>query len=230
MRIGANLILKDGLACQSHNWEFYRPIGPLNLALDALSRYQVDEINIISLDYRTKKDLKHSINSLMECACSTPITFGGGISFQNMNLILEALPAERYSFCSSVIANDLRPIEQVTKKLGRQSVVGCMPVKLSGHFVEIYYPKENRFIEMTKSLLGIFTANCDELLVYDVEADGQKKGFNFKLLEKLQIAPSKTIISGGITKKDVNYAELIGLCAVQLDNSILHYENGGDFL
>ena len=64
MRVGSNLILKDGFVCQSHNWGLYRKIGTLQTSLNALSRYRIDEINIISLSYKKNEDF---ISTLFHC-------------------------------------------------------------------------------------------------------------------------------------------------------------------
>lgn len=229
MRIGATLLLKDGLACQSHGWNYYRPIGPLSEALSALTRYQIDEVNVICLDHKDGRNLSSSIEILANCACSTPLTFGGGITSNNVRLILDVLPAERYSFCSSLISNELASIKAVSKTLGLQSVVGCMPVRLIEDQLEIYHPTNGVFVSLSQNIQRSFADNCDEVIVYDVESDGQKTGFNFDILDKLSMGLSKTIISGGVRKTDVSRANEFGLNAIHVDNSCLHFENGGTF-
>ena len=229
MRIGANLVLIEGLTHQSHNWNFYRPIGPLQDALDALSRYEVDEINVISLDYKKIDGLHLSVEKLLECNCTTPLTFGGGINIQNIDMVLKNLPAERYSFCSSLISNELSPVKKVISILGFQAVVGCMPIRIVDEKIEIFFPKEAKFVELSEDIIETFIVNCDEIIVYDTEADGQKTGFNFDIFKKLQIEPSQTIISGGIVQKDIKHATSLGISAVHIDNSSLHFENGGAF-
>ena len=89
MRVGSNLILKDGFVCQSHNWGLYRKIGTLQTSLNALSRYRIDEINIISLSYQKNEDLINDIKILTNCFCPTPITFGGGINTENYKILLK---------------------------------------------------------------------------------------------------------------------------------------------
>lgn len=229
MRVGATLLFKNGFACQSHRWSYYRPIGTINQALGALTRYQVDEINVICLDYKDGKDLSTSIATLANCACSTPLTFGGGITQDSVQALLKVLPAERYSFCSSIIANELGAVRAVSKSLGLQSVVGCMPVRLNRDQVEIFNPAMSVYVPLSREIRERFDDNCDEVIVYDVEADGLKTGFNFEILERVGIHASKTIISGGIRKSDVSRARQLGLSAIHVDNSCLHFENGGSF-
>jgi imidazole glycerol phosphate synthase subunit HisF len=226
MRVGANLILKNGLACQSHNWNSYRQIGTLQTALNALTRYSVDEINITSLSYKDNIDLKNDIEILQKCFCSTPITFGGGINNDNVNLIFELLPAERYSFCSSILENQVDFIKRMTSVFGRQSIIGIMPIKLFEKTIKIFNPTIGLFVPLTDNIISRYIEICDEIVIYDVNSDGLKCGFDFRLVEKIPIKPNKIIISGGITRYDISTAIEIGLSAVYVDNAFLHRENG----
>ena len=226
MRVGSNLILKDGFVCQSHNWGLYRKIGTLQTSLNALSRYRIDEINIISLSYQKNEDLINDIQILTNCFCPTPITFGGGINTENYKILLKELPAERYSFCSSLVENQVKPIEEIMSVLGRQSIIGVMPLKICRGEIRLFNPKAGLFTPLTDEISSRYEEFCDEIVIYDVSSDGLKSGFNFKLLENIPFRSEKIILSGGIINSDISIAQEIGCSAVYVDNSVLHYENG----
>lgn len=226
MRVGCNLIVKEGNAYQSHFWEYYRPIGSIKRALEALTRYEVDEINIICLDYQAKQEFNKSIDTILESFCPTPIIFGGGINPFNYKKVLNILPSERFSFCSSILKEEFDFISKIRDRLGNQAIIGVMPLRKTREYLEIFCPRDKKFIRLTKEIVSKFVEYADEVLIYDIENDGSKKNFNFDLLEDLKIERNRLIISGGITKKSVKLARKIGLSAVYIDNSMLHVENG----
>ena len=58
----------------------------------------------------------------------------------------------------------------------------------------------------------------------DAESEGSKKGFNFKVFKYIEFPISRIIISGGLTKSDINKAKRMGLAGVSIDNFALHSE------
>lgn len=226
MRVGSNLIIKDGFVCQSHSWGLHRRIGTLQSALNALSRYRVDEINIISLSYQKHIDLIRDLKVILNCYCPTPLTFGGGINKENYKTLLKQLPAERYSFCSLLVENQIEPIKEIMSVLGRQSIVGVMPLKIDKGELKIFNPASGNFIPLTDEICFRYDEYCDEIVIYDVSSDGFKSGFNFSILENIAFRLQKLIISGGIVKSDISTAKEMGCSAVFIDNSALHYEHG----
>ena len=226
MRIGCNLIVKKGYAYQSHFWEYYRPIGSIKSALEALTRYEVDEINIICLDYQARQDFTESVGSILESFCPTPIIFGGGINPSNYETLLNVLPSERFSFCSPILKEEFDIISKIKDRLGVQAIVGVMPLRKTREYLEIFCPRDKKFLRLTLEIISKFVEYADEILIYDIANDGSKKNFNFDLLDSLKIERNRLIISGGITKDSVNVARKIGISAVYVDNSTLHVENG----
>jgi len=230
LRLGANIIVIGGVAYQSHGWRLHRPLGSLSRAMEALNRYQVDEINVISLDQRYKSSFKATLNNLLKATCQTPTVFGGGINAHNIDFLLESLPTERYSFSNCFLENNLQVIKKIKENLGNQAIVGVMPLRFIGQDLQIFNSMRNSFEKLKNKHVENFYNFADEIMVFDVAGDGLKTGFDFSLLEILGIENEKIIISGGITKKDLILAKKNKIAAVYVDNSVLHKEFGGDFL
>ena len=226
MRIGSTILLKDEKCYQSYNWEVFRPLGSLQVALDSLDEYECDEVAIIrpvrdsdSLDLFSK-----DLDVLRRIKTSTPISFGGGIrSIEHLNL-LEGLPIERLIFSSSFIENNISLVGSASELLGKQAIQCLLPVKREADVTHIYRSDRTKFLGLDEIDLNIIDELANEVVLYDIKNDGLHDSFDVSILDSFSFLRSKLVITGGVGKSTIDWARVQGLASVLIDNKVLHHE------
>ena len=199
MRLGANLLLKDGRVWQSYGWNFLRPLGSLQVAVDSLDEYHCDEISIIrpirKID--SKESLDIDINALNKLKTSTPISFGGGLRSLNQLNRINDIPIERLIFSSAFIEKNKKLLDQALNRFGRQAIQCLLPfVEKDGKYF-IYFPKKKKYIDLSMFDFEFIDANANEIILYDCRNEGSNSIFDLKFIENIPICHSRLIISGG---------------------------------
>lgn len=229
MRIGSILLLR-GLHCiQSESWKIYRPLGNLKRCLDALSELECDEVAVINVT-RGPESIGDGIlqNDILKQSlmCSTPISFGGGLrSIYDLEKVSN-LPIERICLSSAFINGNEPLLEYAIKQFGRQAVQCVLPFRYCDKTAtfELFCSEENVFIPFNPEIMCLINSYANEVIFYDTSAEGLYNSFNWKILEQIDYPLDKTIISGGIGLEIINQAKKMGLAAVLIDNSSLHFE------
>ena len=107
MRIGSTLLLNNRNCVQSYYWNYFRPLGSMQLAMDSLEQFECDEVAIIRpvRDQDSMELFAKDLDVISRLKTMTPISFGGGIrSLHHLELLMD-LPIERLVFSSSFIKN-----------------------------------------------------------------------------------------------------------------------------
>ena len=105
MRVGASVILKNGLAVQSYGWDTLRPLGILSSVLSSLDEYECDEISVLRYARGQQSQTYFDVDTecLKNCVTSSPISFGGGIKTQKDLDVIRELPIERLAIVQSKV-------------------------------------------------------------------------------------------------------------------------------
>ncbi len=226
MRIGAMVLLREGVAVQSYGWQLVRGLGRLQGVLDALDDYGCDEIAVIRpvRDSDTDTALAEDIHQLGQCSTMTPLSFGGGIRCAKQLSLLQELPVERLVLSSAVLKGERELIEQASQSFGKQAIQCLLPVRRHRQKIEVFCPAHGCFQPLSGQTLELIDALCNELILVDTTHEGVPNSFDFALLEALSFPRERTLLSGGIGTKTVAKAADSGVAAVLLDNRMLHRE------
>lgn len=226
MRIGASILLIDGYCYQSYSWNKFRPLGELQSIIDSLESYQCDEIVIVrpirqnsSLESFTK-DIKiiENIKSM------TPLSFGGGLrDIKNIDL-LHNLPIERLIFSSSFIDKEFDVIKYATKLYGHQAIQCVLPFRIENNNLEVFSSSKDKFISADKIDFAMIDNLANEIILLDTINEGTDNSFDINIFNHININMEKLIISGGISKKIINYSKEKKVASVIIENKVLHSE------
>ena len=223
-RIGATVLIDhNGNAIQSYGFKEKRILGDLQKVLKFLDAYEVDEIHAI-VPFKGKGDSGSSkiFSHLSEISISTPLSIGGGITERNIEKITKDPFFERCIF-NSAIFNNPELLQKTKSIMGHQSMVASIPFIIDDN-LKIYHSKTNSFQAIKDELWKEIESNFNEVLLLDANAEGTKKGFNFQVFKYIKFPIDSILISGGLTKCDINKARKMGLAGVSIDNFALHSE------
>ena len=224
-RIGSTVLIDcGGSAIQSYNFKTKRILGNLQKVLKFLDVYEVDEIHAIVPNKGGGGNRASKVfSSLLNISISTPLSIGGGITIENLEVIMQDPFFERLIF-NSALFGDHKVIKQAALKMGRQSMVASIPFVVKDKNLMIYNSENDDFYAIDRGLCAMINDNFNEIILLDANAEGSKRGFNFKALDYIDFPNDRILISGGLTKNDINKAKKMGLAGVSIDNFALHSE------
>ena len=223
-RIGATVLIdRNGRAIQSYSFKVKRILGCIKYVLSFLDAYKVDEIHlIIPLKGRSNRASKVLLE-LKDIPISTPLSVGGGVDSNSLIEITRDPYFERLIFNSAIFDNN-ELIEQAILKMGHQAMIASIPFILEKDLIKIYNSKMNKFIDVTENFWENLSLMFNEIILLDADAEGSNKGFNFEVFRFVNFPMDRILISGGLTKLDINKAKKMKLAGASLDNITLHSE------
>jgi len=224
-RVGATVLLGcDKNAMQSYGFSDRRVLGNLENVMGFLDKYEVDEIHaIVPFKGKFRFDPSEIFMHLSDVSVSTPLAIGGGITKENIEVISQNPFFERFIFNSAVF-NDIQLVQKAAAIMGHQSIVALMPFVIRENILLFYNSESDDFVETNDTLYKTLDKNFNEILLVDASAEGSKSGFNFDVFNYITLPVDRILISGGITREDVQMAKKMGLAGVSVDNSVLHSE------
>lgn len=202
-RIIVLLIIRDDYFIKTKKFDNEIYIGdPIN-SLRIFNDLEVDEIIIMDIDKSVKKE-KIDFNFLKKLSseCFMPLTYGGGVkNLEDVNKLF-SLGIEKISF-NSLIYDDFETFTKVCENYGAQSVVASIDVRYIDKEFKIFTNNGKKLINLSLEnvIKKLNKLGVGEIILTDIERDGQRNGFNTKLIEyanKLTNIP--IIINGGASK------------------------------
>ena len=228
MRIGASLLLLNGVCYQSYAWDILRPLGCLQTALNSLENYGCDEIAIIR-PVRNKDDcLDADLELLGEIQSMTPISFGGGIRTLAQLQSLECLPLERLILSSAFIRFDQDLVSTSTSHFGRQAIQCFLPFRHTGKEFLIFDSCRSRYVDISEIAFDLIDQYANEVVLHDTSNEGFESKFNFDILNYIPFDLHKVVVSGGIGPASCREAANLGLASALIENRLLHKEYAVD--
>ena len=231
MRIGSTVLLYNGYCYNSYNWNFLRPLGKLNGILSSLDELKIDEILVLRPIKGVDTDLiwEIDINEIIKSYTTTPLIFGGGIRNINRLSQLKYLPIERIAFSSKIITHNykkLKIIEKAILEFGKQAIISILPYKYNDDKIYLYNSEDKKYILMNNSLIKIINEYSNEILLYNISADGMYKLGEIDILSRGHFDPNSIIYTGGITDFTLKYLykKHKDLAAIYIDNKTLFNE------
>ena len=198
---------------------------PIN-AVKIFNEKEVDELIIIDIDAtieRREPDYKMIENLAVECRM--PICYGGGIKTVEQAQKIFSLGVEKIAISSLAIEKPTL-VTEMADRVGNQSVVVVIDVKkklISGKY-EVYThngtkPTGIDPINLAKEMQRL---GAGEIIINSIDNDGEMKGYDMALLEKVRdsISIPLTILGGAGSLEDIgsviNKFGIIGVAAGSL--------------
>tara|TARA_Y100000590_G_C15677164_1_gene998483 strand:+ start:70 stop:825 length:756 start_codon:yes stop_codon:yes gene_type:complete len=184
---------------------------------------------LVFLDITASHEKRKTIIDVVEKVSSEvfiPLTVGGGIrNIQNISELLDA-GADKVSINTAAIENpDL--IKDSSSKFGSQCIVVAIDAKKvqSGWNVFTYGGRNDTGINAIEWAQKCVDFGAGEILLTSMDMDGNKKGYDVKLLNEVSSKVSVPVIaSGGAGRiEDLHDAIVLGLSDAVLAATIFHY-------
>lgn len=226
MRIGSTVLFKELQCYQSYLWSMFRPLGVLQGVLNSLEAYQCDEVTIIR-PVRNNDDEDRfyaDIQVIKSLNSMTPISFGGGIrTKRHLDLLLD-LPVERLVFSSAFISKNTDLLKYATDLFGHQAIQCLLPVRVNHEILEVFVSSSHEFIPFSALDSDYIDSLANEIIIYDINNEGNQDGFNFEFLQMMPFSSKKLVITGGVGHQSIRQAKRLNLASSLIDNKVLHKE------
>ena len=195
----------DKIAVQSKSFNKYLPIGSPEILVENLSRWGSDEILLQFFD-RSKKKLGPNIELLKRITnfkSGTPLIYSGGIRHSLDALEIVKNGADRimvsYSFFNKL---DYENLFKISDKIGKQSLILSLPLKIINNNFYIYNYIDQTTIDLKKVNFLRLENFISEILITDVYHEGNNDDFDVKFLKLANITKIPLIFFGGIFSKN----------------------------
>lgn len=203
---------------------------PLNAAY-VYSGYEVDELLVLDIDATaTGRSISLAFVEALARFTRVPLTVGGGIRTVSEIQNLLALGVERVVL-GGVLANDFTFLRQAVDRFGSStiSVVVNVLKTLDGN-VQGYFGRDGKAqaLPLVELACTCEAAGAGELVVYDVEREGMREGFDLKIYSALNDALKIPLVALGGCGNEHHIEELLNTTPVSgiAAGSLLVYAPG----
>lgn len=181
---------------------------PLN-AVRIFNEKEVDELMVVDIDasrYTREPDYKLIANLARECRM--PLSYGGGVKTVEQFDRIIGLGVEKVAVSSAAV-DDPTLISRAAARVGSQSVVAVIDVKRSGllrkpEVVTLNATKRSG-LEPSVFAAKLQELGAGEIVLNNVDRDGEMKGYDFDLIDSVRNAISTplTVLGGAGSLDDI---------------------------
>ncbi len=190
---------------------------PIN-AVKIFNEKEVDELTVLDIDATANKaEPDYRMIANLAAECRMPLCYGGGIKTAEQAKQIIGLGVEKVAISSAAVDNpDL--ISRIADEIGRQSVVVVLDVKkrMLGGDYDVFTQNAQRNTKRSVSDLALLAEKhgAGELVINSIDRDGQMKGYDLALAQKVRqlVNIPITILGGAGALTDLD--ELIRACGV----------------
>ncbi len=202
-RIIPSLLLMNGGLYKTTNFKNPSYVGdPIN-AIKIFNEKEVDELMVLDIEAsKLKKNPDYSLIESFASECFMPLTYGGGIKSLKQAEKLFSLGVEKILVQTSVLENH-NFLHELIQSFGSSSIVASIDIKKNFfNKFKIYSHskiKNHGFSSLEKYIDLLNQYDVGEVLLNDVDRDGQMQGQNKKLINYVANKLKSPMISlGGI--------------------------------
>jgi cyclase len=215
-RIVISLLISNGGIVKTTNFNNPVYIGdPMNI-VRIFNEKKVDELFVVDIDATRKKQMpNYKLIEKMAKESSMPLCFGGGIDEPGQAEKIISLGVEKISISSAAV-NNSKILSLISKKIGSQSTVVVIDVKLVDG---IYYVwTENGLKDSSKTLTDVLNElsgeDFGELVINSIDRDGSMLGYDLNLADFTNSNISVPVSILGGAGKFEHIIELVKRCGV----------------
>jgi len=220
-RIIGVLIVKNNWVVQSINFAKFLPIGRLDVAVEYLNQWGIDEIVILDIDAsREGRSPNFEMIKSASAFSQTPLSVGGGISsLSDMESMLRA-GADKLIINSRLLTHSFL-IEQGAKQFGNQCMIASIDaIKKENKYMAYNNQKMDLDFSAKELAIKAESLGAGEIFLNSIDRDGMKVGLDLKLGDEVRRDLSiPLILCGGVGKPSHLYEGInAGLDAVAAGN------------
>ena len=230
IRLSGVVTVYGGIAVQSIGFKRYLPLGKPEHLVKNLDTWGADEIIIQCIDRSLieKKPYFELVERLGNLGITTPLIYSGGIKNIDDATKLIRLGADRLIF-NSLFQDDQNEVMNISKVLGSQAIIVCMPLENIGGKIKWYDYRNRKTNEIRNNTYEFLNSGyVSEILVSDWLNDGFIDKFNINILKILDNINIPVIAFGGISScklisKIIKYD---GVISIAIGNALNYKEHG----
>lgn len=225
-RIIAAILVHRGNVVQTRQFKVTNMVGKAHEAVEEFHRWDADEIIVLNISRDPIEEFCKIINRLATF-CFVPITAGGNVrSVEDARMLLRN-GADKVTVNSAALERPVL-IREIAQKFGSQAVVLSIDAQLvldadpylrrAGYFTADGRPALQWATQGVKHGAGEILLNC-------IDRDGDQRGYDLALLERMRTASKAPVIAfGGVSEwhhlaDGLKYAD-----AVAIGNRLHHSE------
>jgi len=208
-RIIPCLLIHNGGLVKTVKFSAPKYVGdPLN-AVRIFNEKEVDELMVVDIDasrHMREPDYKLIANLARECRM--PLSYGGGVKTVEQFDRIIGLGVEKVAVSSAAV-DDPTLISRAAARVGSQSVVAVIDVKRSGllrkpEVVTLNATKRSG-LEPSVFATNLQKLGAGEIVLNNVDRDGEMKGYDFDLIDSVRNAISipLTVLGGAGSLEDI---------------------------
>ena len=190
---------------------------PIN-AVKIFNEKEVDELTVLDIDATANKaEPDYRMIANLAAECRMPLCYGGGIKTAEQAKQIIGLGGEKGAISSAAVDNpDL--ISRIADEIGRQSVVVVLDVKkrMLGGDYDVFTQNAQRNTKRSVSDLALLAEKhgAGELVINSIDRDGQMKGYDLALAQKVRQLVNIPITMLGGAGALTDLESLIRTCGV----------------
>jgi len=226
IRLIGLVLVKENIVVQSIGFRRYLPIGVPEITINYLDRWGVDEIVVLHLDAREKRQppTAEQVRSYA-LQCQVPLTVGGGISqVSDIKEIIRS-GADKVVINTSLLTQP-EIITQAGDLFGQQSIVVSVDARRQNdnYMAFTHSGRQTTNTSVQNLAQEAVKRGAGELLINSIDCDGAKQGYDLELIRSLAENINIPIIAcgGAGHPKDIHAAIQSGASAVAVGN-LFHF-------
>lgn len=199
-RVIASLTVRNGIVVQSIGFKKYLPIGRVDIAVEFLSRWAIDEIILLDIDASAQG--RHPDFEIVRRAAAknyVPLTVGGGIKTIDDIMRLIHSGADKVSI-NKVVFDNPGFVREASDVFGCQCIVVSIDAKKNGKGAYEVYADSGRTpkgLDPAKWAKRAEELGAGEILINSIDRDGSKTGYDIPLIRSVSDAVSIPVIACG---------------------------------
>ena len=227
-RIIPCLDVKNGRVVKGINFVDLKDAGDPVEQAKVYSDGGADEICFLDITASNEnRDIIYNVVKDTSKKCFVPLTVGGGVrSIADINKLLNC-GADKVSINTAAVQNAELVVES-SKKFGSQCILVAIDAKQNGNKWEIYTHggRVKTGIDAIEFAKKMEDNGAGELLITSMDRDGTQKGYDIKLISKIESCVNIPIIASGGVGSLEHLLEGIkeGRANAVLAASIFHYK------
>lgn len=214
------LLVHQGGLVKTQSFKAPKYVGdPIN-AVKIFNEKEADELIVLDIDASvTGATPDYGLIAKLAAECRMPLCYGGGVTTSDQAARIIDLGVEKVSVSAAAVG-DPALLGRIARAIGRQSVVAVLDVrKRSGLFARGYELCTHNATRAHQAdpfelASALQDAGAGEILVNSIDRDGQMKGYDLELAERMRsvVKVPLTVLGGAGSLQDL--ADLIGRCGV----------------
>jgi len=201
-RIVPIILIQDSSIVKTVKFEDARIVGDLKSTIQVFAIRLADEICIIDIEARKKKEINFNIIEDIAKLANMPLTYGGYVNSLSSAKTLYNAGVDKLMLRTLIFENT-KEVQKISDWFGYQSIIAC--VDYVGHGIEAKcvfgYNNKISSIGLFDYVKNLGNIGIGEILLNSIDRDGMMSGYDIETLKEIKLLTNlPIIISGGCGK------------------------------